>query len=63
MFKEELKAELEPIKSDIKAKIDSIYDQTADLTEFRTDTTTKIDKLINVTKDNCFEMANLKVIK
>ncbi|CAG9702353.1 hypothetical protein [Clostridium neonatale] len=41
MFKEELKAELEPIKADIKEiknKMDSVYDQTADLTEFRTET-------------------------
>lgn len=66
IFKEELKAELEPIKADIKEikeKIDSVYDQTADLTEFRTDTTAKLDKLINVTKDNCFEIANLKIVK
>lgn len=66
IFKEELKAELEPIKADIKEikeKMDSVYDQTADLTEFRTDTTAKLDKLINVTKDNCFEIANLKIVK
>ena len=47
----------------IEKKMDSVYDQTADLTEFRTDTTDKLDKLINVTKDNCFEIANLKIIK
>lgn len=47
----------------IEQKIDSVYDQTADLTEFRTDTTDKLDKLINVTKDNCFEIANLKIVK
>lgn len=47
----------------IEKKIDSVYDQTADLTEFRTDTTDKLDKLINVTKDNCYEIANLKIVK
>lgn len=47
----------------IEKKIDSVYDQTADLTEFRTDTTSKLDKLINVTKDNCYEIANLKIVK
>ena len=47
----------------IEKKIDSVYDQTADLTEFRTDTTSKLNKLINVTKDNCYEIANLKIVK
>lgn len=47
----------------IEKKIDNVYDQTADLTEFRTDTTNKLNKLINVTKDNCFEISNLKIIK
>lgn len=47
----------------IEKKIDSVYDQTADLTEFRTDTTDKLDKLINVTKDNCYEIANLKIVE
>ena len=47
----------------IEKKIDSVYDQTADLTEFRTDTTDKLNKLINVTKDNCYEIANLKIVK
>lgn len=48
---------------EIKTKLDGVVDQTADLTEFRTDTTVKLDKLINVTKDNCFEISNLKVVK
>ncbi len=80
MFKEELKAELEPIKSDIKEinikvdriekKLDGVHDQTADLTEFRTETKEGIEsikkdisKLINVTKTNCFEIADLKAVK
>lgn len=48
---------------EIKTKLDGVVDQTADLTEFRTDTTAKLDKLINVTKDNCFEIANFKIVK
>lgn len=48
---------------EMKTKLDGVVEQTADLTEFRTDTTTKLDKLINMTKDNCFEIANLKVVK
>lgn len=54
---------LEEGQKRIEKKIDSVYDQTADLTEFRTDTTSKLDKLINVTKDNCYEIANLKIVK
>lgn len=47
----------------IEKKLDGVHEQTADLTEFRTDTIEKLDKLINVTKDNCFEISNLKIIK
>ncbi len=47
----------------IEKKLDGVHEQTADLTEFRTDTTNKLDKLINVTKDNCYEIANLKIVK
>ena len=54
----------------IEKKLDGVHEQTADLTEFRTETKQgieaiqkDIDKLTNVTKDNCFEIANLKVIK
>ena len=54
---------LEEGQQRIEKKIDNVYDQTADLIEFRTDTTSKLDKLINVTKDNCYEIANLKIVK
>ncbi len=47
----------------IEHKLDGVHEQTAILTEFRTETNLKFDKLINVTKDNCFEIANLKIIK
>ena len=80
MFKEELRTELEPIKAEIKninikvdrieKKLDSVHDQTADLTEFRTETKDGIEtikkdisKLTNVTKTNCFEIADLKAVK
>ena len=54
---------LEEGQKRIEKKLDNVYEQTADLTEFRTDTTSKLDKLINVTKDNCYEIANLKIVK
>ena len=73
MFKEELKAELEPIKADIKEiknKMDSVYDQTADLTEFRTETKQGIGDIqrnLNtmelVTSKNWNDIAQLKSIK
>lgn len=56
-------ANLEDGQERIEKKLDSISDQTADLIEFRTDTTEKLDKLINVTKNNCFEIMNLKIVK
>ena len=54
----------------IEKKIDSVYDQTADLTEFRTETKQGIEniqkdinRLTNVTKTNCFDIADLKAVK
>ena len=55
--------EIEEGQQRIEKKLDGVHEQTADLTEFRTDTTNKLDKLINVTKDNCYEIANLKIVK
>ena len=73
MFKEDLKAELEPIKADIKEiknKMDYVYDQTADLTEFRTETKqgiSDIQRNLNtmelVTSKNWNDIAQLKSIK
>lgn len=63
-------AQLEEGQKRIEKKLDGVHDQTADLTEFRTETKegigairNDISKLTNVTKDNCFEIANLKAIK
>ena len=54
----------------IEKKIGNVYDQTADLTEFRTETKhgieniqKDINKLTNVTKTNCFDIADLKAVK
>ena len=54
----------------IEKKLDGVHDQTADLTEFRTETKDGIEaikkdisKLTNVTKTNCFEIADLKAVK
>lgn len=54
----------------IEKKLDSVHDQTANLTEFRTETKEGIEtikkdisKLTNVTKTNCFEIADLKAVK
>lgn len=73
IFKEELKAELEPIKAEIKAigkKMDSVYEQTADLTEFRTEMKqgiSNIQKDLNtmelVTSKNWNDIAQLKAVK
>ena len=61
---------LETGQQRIEKKLDNVYNQTVDLTEFRTETKQGIEniekdinKLTNVTKTNCFEIANLKVIK
>ena len=51
---------------EMKSKIDAVYNQTADdLTEFRTQVNIKLDELRylkNVTKVNCDDIAELKVI-
>lgn len=61
---------LEEGQNRIEKKIDAIYDQTADLTEFRTETKESIDALgkdiktvINVTKTNCYDITYLKSAK
>lgn len=61
---------LEERQQRIEKKLDSIYDQTADLTEFRTETKQGIEniqkdvnRLTNVTKTNCFDIADLKAVK
>ena len=61
---------LEEGQQRIEKKLDSVYDQTADLTEFRTETKQGIEniqkdvnRLTNVTKTNCFDIADLKAVK
>lgn len=43
--------------------MDTVYDQTANLTEFKTEVNGKLGRLCdleNVTKTNCFDIAMLK---
>lgn len=54
----------------IEKKLDGVVEQTADLTEFRSETKDGIEaikkdvsKLTNVTKTNCFEIADLKAVR
>ena len=57
--------ELKSDVKEIKSKLENIYDQTAHLTEFRTEVNTKLDTLKdleNVTKENCYEIAKLRAV-
>lgn len=54
----------------IEKKLDDVYDQTAVLTEFRTEANAKLDNIshkINaveaVTKENLYDIAKLKLIR
>lgn len=72
--------DIKGLKGDIKAlkegqqrienKLDIVYNQTAELTEFRTETKLGIEslqkdikKLTNVSMTNCFDIADLKAAK
>lgn len=47
----------------IEKKMDAVYDQTADLTEFRTEVIDKLNELKDikeVTESNCFDIKLLK---
>lgn len=58
--------ELKDGQKRIEEKIETIYDQTANLTEFKTEVNIKLDELCdveNVTKLNCYEIAKLKSVK
>ena len=60
-------------QSRLEAKVDglvktvgAIYDQTANLTEFRTEVNIKLEDLKEVkevTKENCYEIARIKAVK
>ncbi|PJI10388.1 hypothetical protein CUB90_17410 [Clostridium sp. CT7] len=67
---EEGQRKLEEGQNRIEKKIDGVHEQTADLTEFRTETKQSIDDLkkdintvINVTKSNCYDITYLKSAK
>lgn len=58
--------ELKDGQERIEEKIETIYDQTANLTEFKTEVNIKLDELCdveNLTKLNCYEIAKLKSVK
>lgn len=64
-FLEVNQRELSSDVKEIKSKIELVYDQTAYLTEFRTEVNTKLDQLKvleNVTKENCYEIAKLRAV-
>ena len=53
-------------QSRIESKLDGVVDQTADLTEFRTEMNMKLDSLKDIediTKTNCYDIAKLRSIK
>lgn len=67
---EEGQIKLQDGQDRIEKKLDAVYEQTADLTEFRTETKQSIDALrkdinavINVTKSNCYDITYLKSAK
>lgn len=67
---EEGQIKLQDGQDRIEKKIDAVYEQTADLTGFRTETKQSIDALrkdinavINVTKSNCYDITYLKSAK
>lgn len=50
----------------LEKKLDSVIEQTANLTEFRTEVNEKLENLKElkaVTKENCYEIAKIKAIK
>ncbi len=67
---EKRQANLEAGQSRIEKKLDAVYEQTAELTEFRTETNMKLDNISDklnaveaVTKENLYDIAKLKLIK
>lgn len=65
----EIKDEVNSLKEGqnrIEKKLDAVVEQTADLIEFRTSVTIKLDELKEVeevTKVNCYDIAKLKSVK
>ena len=50
----------------LEKELDSVIEQTANLTEFRTEVNEKLENLKElkaVTKENCYEIAKIKAIK
>lgn len=58
--------DLEKVQIRIENKLDGVVEQTADLTEFRTEINNKLEDLKEVkevTKENCYEIAKIKAVK
>ncbi|KOF57902.1 hypothetical protein AGR56_05315 [Clostridium sp. DMHC 10] len=60
---------LEEGQKRIEKKLDGVHEQTADLTEFKTETKQGIEEikkdihtLKNVTRTNCYDIADLKAV-
>lgn len=53
-------SELKEGQPRLEQKVDGIAEQTAELLEFKTAATATLDKLIAVTKQNCFDITYIK---
>jgi len=55
-------ARLETKTDALGRKVDAIFDQPADLMEFKTEITQKVDNLLAVTKENTSDITRLKAV-
>ncbi|MGL5354427.1 MAG: hypothetical protein ACRDA5_14090 [Clostridium sp.] len=66
---QEIRTDLKEIKgqlNSLESKVNGVFDQTADLTEFKTsvlNTLQELKEVEEVTKVNCYDIAKLKAVK
>lgn len=66
---QEIKTDLKEIKgqlNNLESKVNGVFDQTADLTEFKTlvlNSLQELKEVEEVTKVNCYDIAKLKAVK
>lgn len=63
---DKIETDVKELKTDVKEidkKIDTLYNAVAEAKEDITEIKNKVDKLENVTRVNCYEIANLKLVK
>ena len=63
---DKIETDVKELKADVKEvnkKVDTLYNALAEAKEDITEIKTKVDKLENVTRVNCYEIANLKLVK